>query len=445
MSRIPISLFVALCVLALGVSPSPAPAQTFNSGSTGANGAFPPVAAPAGTTAITLDLRDGVVTFRPGETTATLPDTPQAGGFADGILHFTTFDVPTGVTLSFIRNPGSTPVVILAQGAVTISGTIDVSGEGGSATGTAGAGRGGRGGPGGFRGGNGEVSVASPGAGAGLGPGGGSAGGVTTTNRGGGGGGFGTGGASDASGSTSGGGTYGTTGLVPLVGGSGGGGGPANAGGGGGGGGGAGAILIASSATITVNGSILAKGGAGAREGGAGGSGGAIRLVANTLAGGGTLSTAGGAGTSSTSVHGGGAGGNGRVRLEAFFFSFNGPVTGVATNGGVRQVFLPNPPAVRIASVGGQNVSTTPVGNFGGVDVNLPGPGTVPVVIAASRVPLGTTVAVTAKPESDLSVIGPVTSPGLAGTFDSSTTTVNIDFPSGGIYFIEARATFNIP
>ena len=58
---------------------------------------------------------------------------------------------------------------------------------------------------------------------------------------------------------------------------------------------------------------------------------------------------------------------------------------------------------------------------------------------------LGTTISVTAKPETDGVVIGPVVSPGLAGTLENSTTSVDLDFPAGGIYFLEARATFAVP
>lgn len=449
MRRGRISRFVLLAVLAMGVLVSPVGAQQFNSGSDGSNGAFPPVEVPAATTAMTLDLRDGVVTFLPSGSTATLPNAASsAARLAEGVLHFTTFSVPAGVTLMFIRNAGSTPVVILAQGDVTIAGTVDVSGENGNASGTAGAGRGGRGGPGGFRGGNGEVVVTSPGGGSGLGPGGAAGCCSGGSNSGAGGAGFGTGGGQGGSAGGLGGAPYGTIGLVPFVGGSGGGGGSAFGSGGGGGGGGGGAILIASSAKITVasTGSILAKGGIGAREAGGGGSGGAIRMVSNNMIHSGALNTSGGAGAATSSSYNGGAGGNGRVRLEAFFFTNTGSVTGaVSSTGGPRSVFLANAPTVRIATIGGQNVSTTPTGNFGGVDINLPGPGTVPIVISASRVPVGTTIAVTAKPESDAIVIGPVISPGLTGPVENSTTTVNIDFPAGGIYFIEARATFNIP
>lgn len=291
-----IGFFVGLLVLLGGVSPRTLDA--FDSGSTGANGAFPPAALPEGTTAITLDLQDGVVTFLPSGTTVALPNIP-AGGFADGILHFTTVDIPTGVTLTFIRNAANTPVSILAQGDVTVAGTIDVSGENGA---EAGIGRGGKGGPGGFKGGNGEILQSSPGAGNGLGPGGGGGGGIDIGCGGGGGGGFGTAGGEGPfcnKPGGSGGSSYGTSALLPLVGGSGGGGGPQFGSGlvGGGGGGGGGAILIASSAMINISGSILAKGGkggnappAGGARGAGGGSGGAIRLIAETISGGGERS-----------------------------------------------------------------------------------------------------------------------------------------------------------
>lgn len=328
------------------------------------------------------------MTFLPDGTTAPLPGTP-AGGFTDGVLHFTTVSIPTGVTLRFPSNLAS-PVTILAQSTVTIEGTIDVSGAGGSPAGT---GKGGFGGPGGFKGGNGQTFRNVQLGGTGMGPGGG-------------------------------GGGAGATGLL------------------GGGGGGGGAILIASSTTITVNGTIVANGGAGGSQGGGGGSGGSIRLVATTLAGSGFVNAGGGAaGGNVGAVASGGAGGAGRIRLEAFFFTFPGTnaTPGVLSTGSPRQIFVPNTPSVRVVSVGGIAVAANPIGVFGGVDVELPGPGTFPVVIAAARVPVGTTVSVTAKPESDASVIGPITSDGLAGTPDSSQVTVNLTFPSGGVYFIEAR------
>ena len=41
--------------------------------------------------------------------------------------------------------------------------------------------------------------------------------------------------------------------------------------------------------------------------------------------------------------------------------------------------------------------------------------------------------------------IGPVISPALMGTLDDSTATVNLTFPSAGLFFLEARATFTLP
>ena len=76
----------------------PAFGQTFNSGSTGALGAFNPAS----------------------NTTVVLP--------ADGILNYTTVNIPAGVTVTFQANSANTPVTMLAQGNVTIAGTLNVSG-----------------------------------------------------------------------------------------------------------------------------------------------------------------------------------------------------------------------------------------------------------------------------------------------------------------------------
>lgn len=453
-------VFIRLLVLLIALCPSLALGQ-FVSGSNGANGPFPPIAPPAGTTAIRLDLRDGVVTFLPDGTAVALPNVP-AGGFADGIVHFTTMDVPQGVSLSFVRNEANTPVTILTLGDVTVAGTIGVSGENGSAGPN---GRGGFGGPGGFKGGSGEQVLNSPGAGSGLGPGGGRGavvGAFRSSGGGGGGGGFGTGGGAGTHETGGGGSPYGTPPLLPLIGGSGGGGGATVTNGGpiaGGGGGGGGAILIASSTEINVSGSIFARGGRGGNGqqnlvvggfsvstgAGGGGSGGAIRLIANTLSGSGTVDVAGGSG--GTTGSGGGGGASGRIRLEAFIdnFAASGTANGVVTSSGPGIVFLPNPPSVKIASVGGQPVPDPPTGGIGGTDVVVDAPGTVSVELRASRVPLGTTIAVTAKPETDGAVIGPVTSTALAGTLDDSTATVDLEFPSAGLFFLEARATFTTP
>jgi len=162
MLRLASGVASGLLVLGGGI----AMAQTFNSGSTGADGPFSPTAT----------------------TTLTLPPS--------GVFNFTTVNIPSSVTVRFTKNAANTPVTILASGDVTIAGTIDVSGSPGGtgSSQTLLAPSGGSGGPGGFSGGSGSNGIASTIGGAGLGPGGGSgnAPGVAFD----GGGGFGTAGSS---------------------------------------------------------------------------------------------------------------------------------------------------------------------------------------------------------------------------------------------------------
>ncbi len=298
---------VCASLLALGMAAAAAAAD-FNSGSDGSYG-------PLNVTA---------------NTTLDLP--------ADGVLHCTTVNVAANATLRFNRNPLNTPVMILAQGDVTIAGSVTVSGTDASGA-IAGAG-----GPGGFDGGFGGFgpSGAANRGGDGQGPGRGLnadgqrlavyANPVGSNNR-----------------------VYGNVLVLPLIGGSGGAalnGNPGIAGGGGGG-----AILVASNTRIIVNGAINAQGGYSAYGGG---SGGAIRLVAPTGGGGGNLR-----------ADGGGGGGNGRVRIDctdpnAFR---NLTVTGVPTRG-TRMFALPQTsPKLHIVSVAGQAV---PVNAATGVSIELP-------------------------------------------------------------------------
>lgn len=73
-------------------------ASSFVSGSTGALGAFNPAV----------------------NTEVILPN--------NGILNYTTVNIPLGVTVTFKKNPANTPVYILATGDVVIEGTINISG-----------------------------------------------------------------------------------------------------------------------------------------------------------------------------------------------------------------------------------------------------------------------------------------------------------------------------
>ena len=126
-----LSVFVCLAWTTL-ISQGSLNAQTFGftSGSTGVNGAFPPSAVPDGTSSITINMNNGQVTFLPDNTVTVLPNTPS-GGFSNGIFNFTTFNLASGITASFIRHVNNTPVTILATGDITIDGVIDVSGEAG--------------------------------------------------------------------------------------------------------------------------------------------------------------------------------------------------------------------------------------------------------------------------------------------------------------------------
>jgi hypothetical protein len=348
---------------------SPAWAQTtYNSGSTGANGAFPPVAIPTGATNIVMDLGSGNLTYKDaqggnlGTGTVGAPD-------ASGVYNFTTFTLPAGITLNFIPDSLNRPVQFLDSGDVTIAGTFSVSGQ--SYQGK----KGGIGGPGGFNGGDGggDTTSTTLNGGSGAGP----AGGVGWGN------------------SQVGGGSLliANQQLTPLFGGSGGGGGKGDvATPGDGGGGGSGSLLLASNGTITLNGNILAVGGNGnptnrGENSGGSGSGGAVRLVANTVKGSGTINV-----SSGSSVWGNG--GAGFVRIEAF------SNTGIAVTGAssflrptTPSAAIPtNLPSLRITSIGGV---TVPSNGTGGLPSQ---PGTVLLNVATSGIPINTTFNVRVAP-----------------------------------------------
>jgi hypothetical protein len=422
-----LTLSIATAAALAGIAPG---AWAFDSGSTGADGAF-------------------------NATVNTQVPLPPSG-----VLNYTTFNVAAGVTVTFGKNATNTPVVILASGDVTIAGTIDLNGTGGTATGTAGDGQlgddgqPGIGGPGGFDGGRGGQPAGNTRGGNGLGPGGGGGGlGSGAPNGqlsgyGGAGAGFSSAGGAGTDGSN-GGASYGSDTLLPLVGGSGGGGGRAGIYAGAGGGGGGGAILIASSGTVNMTGTIRANAGAGGGTAGSpygcggpggGGSGGAIRILATRVAGNGTIQ-ANGAGYQTTCWQGAGNGAPGRIRIEAeimnrtaatspaFFFS-DTPTT----------VFVAGLPTLRIARVGGFDVPEAPVGE---VDVTLPVdfPNPVTVEFATTGVPVGNTVALKVVPAQGNAVNA--ISGALAGTTDSAAASVQVNIP-GGPSVLQASTTYNI-
>jgi hypothetical protein len=390
--------FGAMCLAWSGI----AAAQTFNSGSTGADGAYAPSCSPT-----------------PCTVTETLPP--------DGIFNYTTVTIPSGVTVRYTKNAANTPVTILATGDVTINGTINVNGTAGAqgSTATSVVRLGAPGGPGGFNGGNGPV-----------------AGGVAATNGHGPGGGF----------PNNGGGSYGAPSnfvtLIPLFGGSGGGGATSATSGGVGssGGGGGGAIVIASSARITIAGSVLANGATGGTTSGTAGagSGGAIRLVGTEIGGGGTLQAV------SQPISGSGGGGVGRIRLETFTFGFTGSINPAASFSVVPApvTAASNPaliglPVLVISSVGGVGAPALPGASFSQADVSLPQGTTnpVPVVVSASNMPVGSPTAITVRLIPQSGNPTNLTASGHTGTFASSTATANVTFPAGTVSVVQAWAS----
>ena len=363
--------------------------QTFNSGSTGVDGPL------TLTTPGTYTFDPVVMGLRPA---------------IENVFHFTTITIGDRVTVRLTSKALTGPVYWLAQGAVTITGTIDASGDPGTSTINIADRVPAVGGAGGYSGGVGELGslARTPG----NGPGGRAGAGVFSGSQ------------------------Y----LIPLTGGSGGGGqeqvgcgGPSTPGGGGGGG----AILIASSSTITLNNTrsttINARGGdGGLRCGpgfGYGGSGGAVRLIAPAI----TLPNFGAA----IDVRGGtGQGGNGIVRLETLNLGFpsSGVVAGLLITSAPFMVIPPVTPPSAITVTGlVVNGVTNPinVNPFSFPDATINASGSVQVNVQAQFIPLGTVPKVIVMSESGPDQSVPCSSP-LSGTFQLSTCTASITFPTGG-------------
>jgi hypothetical protein len=419
MKQLAVSMSVVLLLTGAMILPvMPVQAQTsFNSGSTGENGAFAP----------------------PANTTQTIQVPPS------GVFNFTSVNIPGNTTVIFTRNAANTPITILATLDVTIAGTIRIDGQ------TSSSGNGGLGGPGGYNGGSGGFGF-NPYAGiTGDGPGGGGGGGsINGANFGGGGGGGFASGGTNGSGQNigQGGASYGSAAGIPFVGGAGGGGGGAalNKFSGGGGGGG-GAILIASSGSITLSSFaiISAVGGGGARvfaaaDGGSGGggAGGLVRLVANTIIADSNtrifVSGGNGGGFGFGGSINGGNGGAGYIRVEAFDRSaFLAGTSSIPINFALPgPVTLANAPRLRITSVGGIAAPASPLGSMQGApDITVPSSQSNPVSISieATNIPLSTTIQINVIPSSGTR--SSFQSNALTGSEASSTTTANVTLPGG--------------
>jgi hypothetical protein len=411
------ALFAA-SILLMGSLALPASAQFFTSGSTGANGPFPPNGGvlPSGTNGIVLNLETGDVAYY---LNSTVIGTASVGPPTAGVFNFTTFTVPVSVFLA--TDSRNRPAQFLTTGDVAINANLFLYGAAGAGPSSINGGAGGAGGPGGYNGGTGGSAGESPTLGTpGAGPSGGGvgqSGTLTTSNQ----------------------------QLQPLFGGSGGGGGNPTTVGGYGGGGGGGALLIASSGSITINSVINADGGA--ASGGAGvGSGGAVRLIANTISGPGQIYVRDGSGQATK---------GGYVRTEANTNTFSsGAVIGAS---GITFTSVPSPPfptglgTITIQSIGGVAV---PANSGGGlpskVDITFPTPQTAPVtvVVATTNIPLNTlftlTLATTTAAQGGTGQAITATGTINSGTVAAGSGSTTISLPVG-TSVIDVIAAFQLP
>ncbi|KAF0247656.1 MAG: hypothetical protein FD167_2943 [bacterium] len=389
---------------------------TFQSGSTGADGAFNPTT----------------------NQTITLP--------TNGVFNFTTITIPAGITITFTKNASNTPVTMLATGDVLIQGTINLAGQNGQTSGL-----GGQGAAGGFNGGNGGFPA--PGLLNGLngsGPGGGEGGRNQNTVAGSGGSaGYATAGVANGNAPNgAAGNAYGNGLLIPLIGGSGGGGNASNGTSvGTSGGAGGGAILIASSTSITLasTSTITVTGGNQGSGGASAGSGGAIKLVANTISGNGILRAEPGKNGSGFPL-----GSQGFIRVEAFTLtSFTPSIPQFSPQpilGLPNPIEIPNAPQLKIVSVAGVLAPTNPVGSLAGAaDITLPAtqPNPVTVVLEAVNVPTGVFADVRLTPSTG--AISTIISSAFAPTGTPATTsgTAQVSLPLG-ISLITASLTVDL-
>ena len=179
---------------------------------------------------------------------------------------------------------------------------------------------------------------------------------------------------------------------------------------------------------------------------GGGGSGGAIRLVATTLAGsGGTIAVSGAPEAAPNSSNAGGKGSGGRIRIEAFnnttTINFSGAGPSVGPPGAVA---FQNGPSLRIASAAGVTAPAAPTGSFTVPDILVPAgtPNPMPITLAASNIPLGTTVSVKVTPLTG-GTNSAVSSP-LAGTVAASTASASVTIPTDQTSVVSASATFTL-
>ncbi|MBI3722021.1 MAG: hypothetical protein HY248_05660 [Fimbriimonas ginsengisoli] len=105
---------------------------------------------------------------------------------------------------------------------------------------------------------------------------------------------------------------------------------------------------------------------------------------------------------------------------------------------------LPGSPSLTIASVAGVAAPASPTGAYATPDITLPAttPNPMTIALAASNIPLGTTVTVTAKPLDGAA--SSATSTPLAGTLAASTATASLTIATNQPSVISASATFTL-
>ena len=325
----------------------PPPAQgTWTSGSTGADGPLDfglPGTLPAGITGGPDEYLIDLAWFdQPGH------ENYDSARWAM-VFNYTEINVPAGVSVKFANHPARPPVVWLATGSVVIDGTVGLDGERGSDYSNPNVWA--EPGPGGFRGGRGTYGYNGTNS-AGYGPGGGRTNGA---------GHYGGAGSHATPGSSAGGPTYGSDGVVPLVGGSGGAG-PDGHGSSGAGGAGGGAFLVAADGSITVRGVVTANGGRGGggtthnggndKDDGGGGSGGALRFSSPSV----TLDHAVLQATGSVGSGSGYFGGNGRILIETsgrsgLLVSGGASAPDFDHSGSLGGIFPPLTPSLRVVQI----------------------------------------------------------------------------------------------
>lgn len=367
---------------------APAAFAQINVGSDGSDGAF----SPSANIEIDLSLAPTGQWTKPAPVAGRGVYDPDKWAI---VFKYSSVNIPANVTVTFKNHPSRAPVIWLVDGSATVAGTINLDGKIGH---PAGGSSFSEPGPGGFRGGRAWMNPTSLGA-AGLGPGGtpyivpgcnhptGASYGALGTR------------------STQAPGplprpTYGSSLLLPILGGSGGAGvelsscftSPLNWGGGGSGGG---ALLLAAGNTISVAGTIRSNGGDGGASYGVAGSGGGIRLIADVVQGAGTLRAMAGTSHGITS-----ASGNGRIRVEANSITLTDvgvPAYSAGLPGNPVNIFPPAAaPEVKVVSIAGQSVDDDPWGriDFPMQDVSISSGGSSIIVIRGHNVPLDWTMSV---------------------------------------------------